>query len=510
MNNEKNEQTVSMDWNFDDWMLAVGAASFAEIANVAAELGLTNPSARSVDIYNEKRIRDWAQLGLKDYDVALDMIKVLRAISLRNQKHLFYGGNLVLHARLFLKSKAGKAEWDSPDQQQTWEICKVTSQIARDFEDVDKADPRFLDLRMRVRPPLLWKLYGRADSQTEVIEKILKYPVTVIASPAGSGKTALAWEVAIEAFNEGLVTDFDWSTDKRQVIDAYGHLYMHEDDKLDLYEIIKNMARRFRWDDIAQQLLYKSLDDVIGLCADRLRKSRYLVVVDNLETLEDQNQVVNMLHSMMVPTGRLSSLSSRALITSRVDVATSSAARIDIGGIEEEGARQFILDLQKRWNLANHLNAPEALRLARAAAYNPLFIQIALRRYEAGTDLEEIEEHLATGANFTAFHLLFEPLVESLPPMAKALAVGAAWHTYKNHSETVDREQLRRYWVRFCTKNDMLPHEDAQEEVFSDLILMLLKRRILNVVPTNRLGLGMYTFHPLIRAYFLTKTHERP
>lgn len=492
------------NWDLTDWMRATGAESYAQMARVASELGLTNPAARTLDIYSERRIRDWATKGLNDYDVALDIIKILRAIAQKNRSIIFNYGNLALHARIFLKSKAGRPEWDTPSQDQIWEICKVASGLNNEIETELGNYDRFLDLRTRVRPAIPWRLYGREQATRQVLERIEQHPVTIIASTAGSGKTALAWHTAMIAYQEGLVTDIDWTTDKRQVMDADGQIYIYEDRSLDENEIIKSIAARFGWDDV----LSKPPDKWVGACADHLRKVRHLIVVDNLETVSDQKAVVNMLQDMLTPLGSRAPIASRALITSRVDVESPEPARLDIGGLEPEGSKQYILDLQTRWNISNPLSAEEAVHLAEATRHNPLFIQIALRRYETGNTLEQITSDLNTGENFKAFRTLFEPLIMDLTPSAMAIAAFAALKTWRTGSGTISRSELRHHWQAFCQSKNILPQPEQQEEKFSEDLLSLVRKRIMNSIPSTTQNQSLYAFHPLIQAYFLPKVRR--
>ncbi|MEM9954960.1 MAG: hypothetical protein AAF846_25355 [Chloroflexota bacterium] len=498
MTGHLHEADPQFSWTFNDWMRSVGAESYAEIARVASlDLGLQNPTARTLAGYEEKRIWEWAQTEIKDYLVALDMIKTLRCIAFKNSKPIFNDGNLALHCRYFVKS-TGKLEWDIPNVEQLASIAQVRCGNKSRVNTLPEKHDLF-DLIPRVRPPAPSTLYGRDNDREDVLRSLATSPVTLITSVAGNGKTALAWHCCVDAYKERLVTGIDWTTDKRQVMDARGNIYIHEDRPLDQQEIITSMAYRFRWDDVIS--MPKSQQE--GACAEKLRKGRYLIVVDNLETMDDQKLVVDMLLGMMTPYGKREPLSSRALITSRMGDASSGVSLIELDGITPVGADKYINALKKAWQIDTVI---DNLLLAKATHGNPLFIQMALQRIKSGSTVIEVADNLVTGADFEAFRILFAPLVKQLSPAVQELAIFAASRTRLNRTGIVSATELYDFYLAYKEANGELPASSQSYPIFMHDIQILVDKRMINVVNEAQQG-TFYTFHPLIRAYFLEKYH---
>src|SRR5690606_19621529 len=108
---------------------------------------------------------------------------------------------------------------------------------------------------------------------------------------------------------------------------------------LDFHHILLSMAIRFGWSD----LLGRQEHQIQNHCADRLSKAFYLIVVDNLETIDDSDMVVRRLQDMLKRRGK--TLTSRALVTSREQVQQADLWRVSIGGIDTQDRVNYIRHL---------------------------------------------------------------------------------------------------------------------------------------------------------------------
>jgi len=204
---------------------------------------------------------------------------------------------------------------------------------------------------------------GREKEKARVREALAsRWPLTCIDGIGGIGKTALALEAASECLraskgeiSAGSIPTFDgfiWTTAK--------------DRELALNDVLDAIARTLDYPGIAQQPLEEKQESVRKL----LQSKRYLLIVDNFETVTDE-AVRDFLLRLPEP--------SKALITSR-EQKLRQAWAVSLKGLEQAEALALIRSEGRRLGLAAVEKGEEQvlLRLYQATGGAPLAIKWAV------------------------------------------------------------------------------------------------------------------------------------
>lgn len=498
LEDETNPQPQT-SWTWEQWRKASGRGNKVtnvEVINTAASEGISPANYP----WEPPRFWEWIKQRL-DRDKALQVIAVLRIIAAKNHVKLFTNDLIIEHSRIFLRSQVCREVYGEPNANELWEICqpRLTGMDEQQIEIDELADLRGL---VHPRPPN--RLFGRENDRKRLINAIDNNLVTVIDATAGDGKTALAWNVAAELWGLGRFTKFDWTTDKRYVVDVYGNEIKLDHPELDFEGILRSMVKRFRWSSI----LGKEGDRLVAGCADLLRKGHYLLIVDNLETMPDSEIVVRRLLDMLVPSQPHAIQSSRAVITSRKKVDTIDCGEVPIEGIEVDQRENFIEHLERIWQTAHPLSQQEKHTLADLTGGSPLLLQIAVRYFVVSPNNETFDQIVSTFDNgrHKAFPNLFGSLLQQLAStnhQSHQLALIAARESIVSHDAYVDREELLDV---FRIHNSAIENNEQILSQFIEALGLLLKYRVLSPVDSTR-----YLMHPLIRSYLyslLEDDHE--
>lgn len=475
---DKNPQS-NTDYTLREWFQIAGVRTDVEVADEASRLNLVVESK----VWDPKRVNEMKN-GIKTLNrvQALQCIAILRSIAARNEVNLFTPPRFEHDAAVFLNSKACTEKYALPTNQELYSIFQTRIYPERSSEDLSLSQ-----LRSRVQPTPPLELFGREKDLQSALKALGGYPVSIIDGIAGDGKTSLAWGAALKAWESRQFTHFDWTTDKRHVVDIYGNLMplgglMEETDFFET--ILISLCRQFAWLD----LLGLRDQQLIDACADRLRSGRYLLVVDNLESVENSDGVIRQLLDMLSPIYSSEPLSSRALITSRQRVSHPNIGTIAIAGINEIACMSFIRYLENTWQAKILLSESQCQQLAKSAGGNPLFVQIAMRRYTLSPgSFDEILADIADGKHH-AFNTLFAPLIQQLSLEAKQFACVLAYEL-SFASQDLITDDLKLLWQA---------QDDIVNRTFEYVMSELVNNRIISWNEQ-----GSCTMHPLIRSYFV-------
>lgn len=473
-------------WTLIDWFNAVKVKADAEFADEAMRLGITDKN----NPWHPNRINE-AKNGTKTRppgiigrDLALDYVAVLKSIAHRNNITLFTAERLEYDVSLFLRSKACREKYAPPSHEEFQALFKHSSAHKQINGTVH-------NLRSRVHPSPPMVLFGRDKDLLSVKKALNKSPVVLINGVAGDGKTTLAWYSAIHATQSKRFTAFDWTTDKRYVVDAYGHLIPIKENETEISffnKLLISLCRQFNW----VELFGAQDNQLINGCADRLRSGRYLIVVDNLESVENSTAIIRQLLDMLSPLGTDEPLSSRALITSRQQVFDPNLSLVSIGGIDELERMAYITALQDTWEVKKRLSEAQSQEIARLTNGNPLFMQIAVRRYAMMPNtIDEILADIAEGKH-QAFNTLFQPLTEILKPEVLCFVIHLA-HELSISEGLFNSDDLFVIW------NNLNTNSDNKDRSFISALSELVSHRIVSINDFEG-----YSMHPLIRSYLMT------
>ncbi len=454
-------------WTLDDWLKAVGAT----ITSIDARLKIEGFKVRSF-LYESRRKRQTIQ----SREIALAFIRELNAFALENDSPVMSCQNLARHAEMFLSSK---------------KICRMDlgglrqdefDSICSDYQSLGKSFP-YDAIIQRVQPAPPAKLFGREQDLIHLQHLLHDYPLSVISGVGGNGKTALAWHLIqhLQHAEKPLFQQFDWVTDKRLVFDLsqiMTPIRPLDNDPVSLPTLLRSMVVRFHWAD----LYGMSDEDLFNECARRLQQQPYLLVVDNLETVENHQQLATYLLRLL-GVGNGNTLPSRALLTSRHSLEMLGCGNWRLQGIEDSQRIPYIQYLQPTINFPT-LDPKQLEQLAESTCGNPLFIQLALQRYAlAPQQFTQILLDLHHGD--TAFQYIFAPLVEDLHTQhyeAYWLAICIA------QLPVIHQTNLRDYWLEKFT-------DDKQHEVYFRALGLLRQRMIIEIRGDEII------MHPLIKGY---------
>lgn len=474
------ELAPNINWTLDEWRTAAGHPSAAEIIRIGGALTEPEVVVRAIAQWRAGTVQTWFRNAIVDRDHAVAMIAVLRQAAKNTGSALFGDEQLRTHAGYFMSSRACRDGGFTPLSED--ELAAIAGY------PVPEVDPRFddHDLLRKVFPPPPIRPFGRESEITHLLDVMQDSVITVIVSDPGNGKTTLAWHTGRRAVQGGLVTAMDWNTDKRSMVTPDG-----EEKSVSLsgvplkYEtILSSAVRRFKWND----LLLASESRLSALVAEQLAGGRYLLVVDNLETVPQASEMVTLLRGLLEPRFPLSPVTSRALITSRVPVHDVPGVRnIPIDGLAFEPAVEFVRALENDGAFANRISDGQLERLWKLTKGNPLLLQIALTRsaHQHGS-FNKVLRDLENGDGFfSVFNHLIGPLVEMMDevnPKATFIAVYAALMPEQTASD------LRRVWDK----------EYSGDADFETALATAVRYGILRPLPGSS---DEYAMHPMVRHY---------
>ena len=187
------------------------------------------------------------------------------------------------------------------------------------------------------------QLIGRDEWVKRIIRVLRDLETSAIVSITGMGgvgKTALAYEVAHRAVEGGFFKDVLWESAKQY--DLLGNTIVARPDP--------NITKENMLNSLARQL---GRHEMLQLHPDerRLRlqyifqHTPYLIVVDNLETVEDSDALVEELSSLLKP--------SRAILTSRIQGKFRNVKEFHIKGLSQTLAVRFLRTIAQTTGLSD-------------------------------------------------------------------------------------------------------------------------------------------------------------
>ena len=329
-------------------------------------------------------------------------------------------------------------------------------------------------------PPRYGEFLGRERDVARVLEGLSsRWPLISIEGMAGIGKTTLAIETAhscLPGSQAALNPPFEvvvWVSAKDR-----------PEQKQWLNEVLDTTARVLDYPAITQMSLEQKPIEIDQI----LRNRRALIVVDNFETIEDQ-ELVAWIQRVPEP--------SKALITTRYGQ-LRRAWDIHLGGLEGPEALALIHNNARRLGLLPVENATEEvlLPLVRVTEGNPKAIEMALGYIKRGRlSLDEVVEHLYAASK--TVEGLFDDLFAHF------------W----NKVITRDARQIlmvSSFFVNSASKEALEGasglagyHLDAALEQLVDLALLDINKEWVT-------SSQHYSIHPLTRAFASAKLREVP
>jgi len=200
-----------------------------------------------------------------------------------------------------------------------------------------------LDLEIReelrtVHSPLPRQSYtrfiGRKEKLAEilaVLEKRSTLPIVAIDGIGGAGKTALARELAQNSLEANTFYVAVWESDKPTEFTG-GGILPQSPDEISFENLLDRIGRKLGYFDVSSLRTMREKKDLVRHI---LNAERYLVVIDNLETIKGYRDLVNNLDGMFG--------NSKAILTTRKKIAEfRDVYPVSLGGMELAESIEFL------------------------------------------------------------------------------------------------------------------------------------------------------------------------
>lgn len=304
----------------------------------------------------------------------------------------------------------------------------------------------------------------------------------------GIGKSALAREIVERQRAEKTFSSFLWLTAKQQSLEALDAL--SQDSHVN-YETLLN--RLIAWLGLASQLREETrLQQREAAVQKSLRALPALLVLDNLETAKDQEQVAERFALLLKDTP------CRAILTSREEwkLARSAMEQRLLKGLDESSAIQLMRDTARDNTSERGLSAKdESLRkIARAVGCMPLALKLAvglLDNLDVKTLLENLEQIRSEQVKLL-YEYLFANTWRALKQNQKKMLVAIS--TF-DEDEGVSSRHLHRAKV-------------VSQDEFANVIERLVQVSLVEV--TGGVESTRYTLHPLTLNFIRSQISANP
>lgn len=305
-------------------------------------------------------------------------------------------------------------------------------------------------------PAMVGGFVGREGEIGELIEQLEgRWPLVCIEGIGGIGKTSLSIEVAHRTMERKYFDGAVWVSAK--------------DWKVTLNDLLNTVARVLEYEKLAQL----PEEEKRSMVRKLLRTGRYLILVDNFETVEDQ-QILDFVTDIPEP--------SKALITSR-QIKIPSAWLIHLKGLPRDEALDLIRKEAERLDLDPIVQAPDDVlaRLYEGTGGVPLAIKWSLGQIrQKGQTLERVLSNLYQ-ARGDVFEIIFRRSFDML---------------------TINARQVLRSLLIFsapASQEAIAAVSGIKEYELDEALGQLVEMLLVNV--TGILIDAHYDIHPLTRAY---------
>lgn len=326
------------------------------------------------------------------------------------------------------------------------------------------------------------KPYTRLIGREEQISKLIRVlrdptsaPIFSITGIGGIGKTALAFELAERSLQEQLFIKAIWFSAKQEIL-INRHVERISEDTSTYDDILNYVYKMITQKPVPSK---RRRDTELNLL---LKSKPYLIVIDNLETLQDKIFPVHSIEKFLYP--------SRLLLTSRGQLPKAhNVYNITIGGLREVYSIELIRQEANFRGIQALVSAKDSIlrQIHNATGGMPLAIKLVVGEVLAGLAINTVLDrlHFATDEE-ELYRFIFSDLWNTLTDSARVVLVSMpAFATSANRKMLLQVSGLRKI-------------------DFDNAIMELVHKSLLDVSEDITIGQRRYSIHALTRNFVVS------
>ena len=266
------------------------------------------------------------------------------------------------------------------------------------------------------------RLIGRDEVLASIQQSLLDpqgRPMVALSGLGGIGKTAIAYETVRSLMMGGHFEGLAWETAKAEEFSGAG-IRQRREQTVSLPAVLASFARQIGMETLSTL----PAPALFARLREGLRSGRYLLVLDNLETLDAAQDSARQLYELVSP-GR-----SRVLLTSRERLVEEAYVYdIFIRGLSESAALDLLREEAHQRGAGTLLEADPALlgRIYRSTGGMPLALKLMVSQSLLGIALdEELTRLEGVMDEQDIYRFIFFTLWQKLSRPAQKLLIGAA------------------------------------------------------------------------------------
>lgn len=331
-------------------------------------------------------------------------------------------------------------------------------------------------------------LIGRENEIAEILNSLrdpIARRVVGVYGMGGIGKSSLVREVAGRAVDQKIFSAAWWTTTKIQSLDVFDEV---SSEKNVSYAVILN--RFVAWLGLSSELRTAIESEREVRIRKYLANSNFLLILDNLETSSDQDEIAIKFAKLILDTN------CKILLTSREAWSSNSSAFIEsiqLQGISEKAGVDLMRSIAREQRNYRVLSANDnqLIKIARAVKNMPLAIKLMvglLQNHDLNFVLENLES-IQTPKIIEMYEYLFASNWRSLSASEKKLLVALSKF---DEDEGVNAEMLKKAKV-------------VRQDDFFSAIDNLAKLSLIEIANDPNIERARYKLHPLTFNFIRSK-----
>lgn len=304
------------------------------------------------------------------------------------------------------------------------ETIKMSQAQVQHLERINKS----LTTAIQNLPPRRFThLIGREEEISIILQNLRNpdsaaQPIIAITALGGIGKTALAYEIVERSMLEKLFDGLVWESAKTEELEGNRIIPLSTSPSLSFESLVRAIANQLGHDNI----LHLPPEEQINRVRHILQTGSYLIVVDNLETVESYEELARQLHGLLSPSP--ASRPSRALITSRERLAIPYIREYHIQGLSKPASIDFVKqEARNRDALGIQKTGLSLLeRIYKITHGMPLAMKLLVSQFIAGIPLDTELDRLEGAREDGLYELIYMRLWFKLSIPAQKILIATA------------------------------------------------------------------------------------